>query len=204
MKIAQNLSYLMTVHELKNATLAKRTGLTPPTIHKLLQGTIESPSASTVSTLASFFNITMEELMHTDLSKQIIDKSYVSQFPLAPIIAWENIDRFIHGELIEILGKVPAHCSVGDKAFALTIDSSIYAPVFQKGSIIGIDPDAKIKHGNYVIVLSHETKKVVFKQMLMDEDGIIYFGNITQDGKKIAKTDDDVIIGRVAFLSHDF
>lgn len=204
MKIAQNLSYLMTVHELKNATLAKRTGLTPATIHKLLAGSIESPSASTVSTLASFFNITMEELMYVDLSKQIIDKSYVSQFPLVPIIAWENIDKFLRGELIEILGKVPSHCSVGDKAFALTIDSSIYEPAFKKGCIIGIDPDVKISHGNYVIVLSRETKKAVFKQVLMDEDGTIYFGNIAQDNKKIAKTDDDIIIGRVAFLSLDF
>ena len=58
-----NLYSLIQEHQINEAELSRRTGIPQPTLHKILSGKTTDPRISTLlQTLASYFNITLDNL----------------------------------------------------------------------------------------------------------------------------------------------
>ncbi len=79
-----------------------------------------------------------------------------------PLINWEDVLKLpVSPE--KILRRVPTTVSVSNKSFALKIyGNSMAAPsgseiTFKEGSIVIIDPEAKLKPNSYVITTHNET-----------------------------------------------
>lgn len=204
MKFVQNLKHLLKKHKVTIKALSEKTGIDSAILYKMSAGKIANPSIQNVLTIASFFGVSSEELWDQDLENQIWESSHISSYAAVPLIRWEDALARTQNRTIDILGKVP---SFSDKprsalAFALAIDSNIYAPKFPKNTIFVIDPEIQPKHEHYVIVFSRIAHKTVLKQILMD-DNDIYLKSVTSDALPntlpVKKSEDDIIIGKVMF-----
>lgn len=204
MKYVQNLKYLLKKYRVTIKVLAEKTGIDEAILYKMSAGKIIKPSAENILTIASFFGISSEELLVQDLENQIWESSHISSYATVPLIRWEDALAKAQNKTVNVLGKVPSFSDSprSIRAFALVIDSNIYAPKFPENTLFVVDPEVQPKHEHYVIVFSTTTHKTVLKQVLMD-DSDTYLKSVTSDALPntlpVKKGEDDIILGKVMF-----
>ncbi|MBC8950230.1 helix-turn-helix transcriptional regulator [Xenorhabdus sp. TS4] len=83
--LIRNVSYLMTIHGIKNVTqLASRLEMHQSTLHRLLTGEVKDPSYSMLKTIANFFGRTATEIMECDLSENDGANPYIHPIDSEP------------------------------------------------------------------------------------------------------------------------
>lgn len=60
--VAEILNWLMQRHEISEAGLARATGVTQPTIHRIVTGEIRDPRSGKLQPIASYFGISVAQL----------------------------------------------------------------------------------------------------------------------------------------------
>ena len=150
-RIVENLARLMKAHQISEADLSRQTGIPQATLNKLLQGLTEDPRISTLIALAKHFNISLDLLVGVNSHD---GASPVSQFVSIPILEWEhlkqwkskkmNINPYTHKSWIVSERSSP-------DTFALRT-LPFMEPLFQKGSVILVEPQLEYKDGCYLVI----------------------------------------------------
>lgn len=73
MHLANNLIYLMAVHKVSGKQLADKLGLKPTAITSYRKGTV--PPLDKASSIAGFFQVTLDDFINKDLSKEGINNT---------------------------------------------------------------------------------------------------------------------------------
>lgn len=199
----ENLQYLMRLHgNLSVTELAEQTDIPQPTLHHILFGLTKNPRRKALEALATFFSISIPQLMgEVSLPKFIpghIEENL--KIKMLPVIPWDMTKHWPN-QKTEFM---PERVIITDKelspdSFAIVLEDDHYEPIFPKGSILIFDPQKKLKNKDFILVYLHEAEKVVFNRLFID--GSEQYIRIDEDDgdarlKKL-KQDKDHIVGSV-------
>lgn len=154
------LQQLMKESSIKEAELARQTGLPQTTINRLLLGGTTDPRAHTLKPIADFFGVTIGQLCGFEpLSPYRIigttQTTHRASWQSIPIIEWQQVKSWLFQKKnITPLTHprwIMTERPVSDRSFALN-SLSFMEPRFRKGSILIIDPQAQYNDGHFIVV----------------------------------------------------
>jgi transcriptional regulator with XRE-family HTH domain len=161
---------LMSRHNITVAELARRINLPQPTIHRLLTGKTEDPRLSTLSLIANYFSITIDQLLgYTPLTSESGTGSSLSR--LVPILSWH--DAIDHEKMITSLTRnnwcnwLLVGADVSSLTFSLKSKKSM-EPRFPAGSILLIDPGVTPSDGDLMVVRYPNTTEATIRELVSD------------------------------------
>lgn len=173
--LKDNLHFLMSRERLTATHLGQLINLPAVTIKKIRSGENENPTIATLMPIAKYFNISISQLVGEHLINKDSFNSKLKDFDKSikirelPLITWEtailwpNINNNIINNIIE--------CSYpfSMRSFCLQCELTDYG-IFQKGSVIFIDPDASYSHNDYILVHKLGQDRPSVKKVLRDDD----------------------------------
>lgn len=164
--LTATLRKLMSEINISEAELARRTNIPQPTLHKILSGKTEDPRASTLKSLASFFNVSIDAL----LSASIDSNTHAgdAKTKSIAIISWVDCLNNVSDNLNSTNWDhwiTTEHTSAG--AFALSSKPSM-EPRFPKGSILIFDPNMTPEDGDLILVHFPNTPEATIRELILD------------------------------------
>lgn len=167
--LIHNLRVLMQKIHLNEASLSRKTNIPQATLHKILAGKTEDPRASTLKTLADFFNISIDELLtgtppHKETSNTNVNVQSI------PIISWEDCIQakdFISKLTASNWDDWAVTEYLSKHAFALHSKSCLL-PRFPKNTILFINPDSTPEDGDLVLVIYKNTSIATLRELSID------------------------------------
>jgi len=169
-KLRAALKELMYRKNLSPTEFARQAGLPQPTVHRLLVGKTEDPKLSTLSLIASFFSVSIDQLV----GKVSLDEPLSHQKGRAllsiPIISWENATETSFTEKLNRNNWDDwfyIDINVSPLSFGLKSKRSM-EPRFPTGSILTVDPSATPRDGDLVIVYYKDTKEATVREIILD------------------------------------
>lgn len=125
---------------ISGAELAKRTGIPTSTINRILAGTVLDPRISTLKPLAEYFGISVDQLLGFtalpfELSK---NNALINPSKVIPIF---DFTTYFYKETNPFRWFTwVTNNSEEDNAFALSINSEKFEPIFEKDTILIVEP----------------------------------------------------------------
>lgn len=196
--ILKELMYAVNISE---AELARQTDLPQATINRILLGGTKDPRASTLKAIASYFAISVDQLLgDTPLATPAKGayKSDIASAVAIPIITWEDVPNWFnlremlnpnnHSAWLTIDHKVNNHC------FCVPSLRSM-EPKFLTGSLLIIDPDREYRDGSYIIVLNQDKLPCIRRVLI--QNAATYLAWIDQSLPPYPLLDSDHVVGTI-------
>jgi len=166
------LKELLARHRINATELAKRIDLPQPTIYRLLAGKTEDPKLSTLSNIADYFSISIDQLLgKVSLDMHGSGQTGISRSLSIPIISWQhainpteyiaNLNANNYTDWLTIDGDA------SDSSFGLRSKPSM-EPRFHAGSILIVDPKLSPCDGDLVVVYYNGTTEATIRQIVLD------------------------------------
>lgn len=205
--ISDVLSHLLDIRGITEASLAKALNIPRATINKIRSGKIQSPRSVTLSMIANYFDITVDQLIG---ASPLFNDTAV-KFIQIPIINLENVND-IHQSLSQItfinhdnwmLLECADKYTSPNNLFAIKIASDAMLPYFDSDTTVIIDPDAAVVNRRYVLVRIARTNEILLRQIFVDGQTQI-LKPINSIFKTIELSPEDEVIGVVVQSKRDF
>lgn len=198
--------------------LARRSGVSQPTISRILNGKTVDPERDTADTLAAFFRVSVPQLVGDLPIIETGDAVGSNYHPVeikgtVPVISWvqagnwsEVFDQFQPGDADEWL---PCPVNHGPHTFVVRVrGDSMHNPhgdrSFKEGDLLFVDPDRVAQHRSLVIVRLDNAKEATFKQLIIDGDRkFLKALNPGWPDPIIEIADDATIVGVVIFRGEE-
>lgn len=177
--VSKIITTLMGEVGIKEAELARQTGLPQTTINRLLIGDTADPRANTLKPIAKFFGVTVGQILGEEpISPDRIAGSFHANNREAwlnvPIIPWEDALSWIfrkesydiHSHKKWIITERP----VSNSSFAI-VSKPFMEPRFRKNSILIVDPSSEYQDGKFVVV-TFDNSNVTIRQLTSDSSEI--------------------------------
>ena len=164
--LSKNLQQLLKRHGITEAELARQTLTPQPTLHKILSGGTIDPRISTLSALAKYFQIPLDDLLVMSMGEQ---PKPATNLQSIPVLSWKDCLLFkLHAEWhmnphIEWITSDNAPAN----AFALRSKPSM-EPRFTRQTLLIIDPNATPEDGDFVIVHFADSPDATLRQLSAD------------------------------------
>jgi len=203
--ISEILTHLMASERIRPAELARRTKLPQQTVQRIVSGNTPNPHASSLQAIAEYFHVTVEQLRGIEplsllqlKSKETIEGSKI------PLLDWGQVDAWKQKNIPDV-DQIFTDAKVSAEAYALRQQDSSMEPYFPKGTILIIDPEKAPKDRSFVVVILHDYKEAIFRQLMVDGPNR-YLKALNPDYsnvKIISLHKDDVISGVLVQSRHD-
>ena len=208
MTVKDNLSALMEAEGLNPHSLSTKTGVSQPTIFRILEGESKSPRDDTLRPLADFFRVTIQELRYGDFSSENFNTGY----PSIPNRDAETSKLMEPGKKYSIKNGIQDVPVVGraelgpegfwteteypvghgdgfipfptkdQSAYALEAVGDSMAPRIKHKEFIIIEPNAEIHPGDEVLIKTNEDPaRSMVKVYQYTRDGRHHLGNINDE-----------------------
>lgn len=170
------LSFLMDECDIDDATLSRETGVPASSISRMRLNAEANPTASTLRPIAKFFSVSISQLLGDEPLPE--DRLPGTHNPVGftslrmPVIDWTCIIDWLDNE-----GKnthntlkqwISTEKDIGEKSFALMINTCAFGLAFRKGSLIIVDPGQKPCDGDLVLIKLQKEHDILLKQFLVD------------------------------------
>ncbi len=164
------LKLLITENNLTEAELARQVNLPQPTVHRLLTGGTCDPRASTLKTLANFFNISIDQLLGT----QPLLRKHTHAISI-PLISWQHAlkwSRYIK-ELTPSNWKKWVSIQHDSPSCYALLSKAAMTPRFPQGTILIINPDLEPEDGDLVVIHQQSSAEATLREYF--DDGLIKY-----------------------------
>jgi transcriptional regulator with XRE-family HTH domain len=175
LKIAENLRRLLFKQDLTPTELARQIGIPQQTIQRIVKNKIKRPHAKTLSAIADFFKIDISELTG-DAQNLFLSKEEQVAKPeglVIPVYEWPQLESVYQKKQVEPSSRIFAMPTYSSEAYGAVMSDSSMSPYFAKDTILIIEPNQQPKDRVFVLVYLHQSKKIIFRQLL--SDGENYF-----------------------------
>lgn len=165
-----NLKKLMIKHgHLSVSDLAKATGLPQPTLYQLYTGVTEKPRKKTLSTLANYFSVTVDQLLGIDPLPSQLPENVKKQLELhtAPLLTWEDLRNWPDQINLNHKKEIFLDTHASKTTFAIHLQDSSMEPLLPNGSLLILDTTKAIQDKDCAIIFLNETNQFVFKKILI-------------------------------------
>ncbi|MDP3268070.1 MAG: S24 family peptidase [Legionella sp.] len=210
LRIKDNLLFLTRKFNISEAELSRKANLPQATLNRLLKGTTDDPRASTLKTIADFFNITVDQLLSDQLLKESTfdttrlpiytmdqNQSILEKIQSNMSLEWSNLLIKKEEQSVEV------EPSISDRCMAFEVKGDSMFPQFIEGIFVIIDTTVIAKHRDFVIYLLDKSKQIVLRQYIEEEDNHI-LKPINYAYKPIQIDEKDILIGTVIQAKSDF
>lgn len=177
-KLSKILKTLMADEGLTETELFRRTGIGQPVIHRIASGETDNPKIATLSPIASYFSISISQLIGDDpLPQARLTGRYsrkLERWHKVPLLSWTQIPMWLSSTNPQSPARtVATDANVSDKAYAVQLYNTSMNPQFTPGTTLIIDPLRDPKDGDFAIVHQIGQQSPTFKQVLIDGATII-------------------------------
>jgi len=207
MKIGERLAALMSERGLSEGELGRRSGVSQPTIHRIVTGESKNPRQDNVEGIAKALGVSAAWLWSgekTGINNVLPVEPQPKNYYKYPLIS--SVSAGIGSEVWECLMQEHAEEwlysteNAGERGFWLTIDGhSMTAPTspsFPEGTRVLVQPEGfSVINGKYYIAKNRE-EETTFKRYLR-ESGKGYLVPLNDDFEMIEMGDEWQLIGRV-------
>lgn len=194
------LNLLISRANITEATLVKETGVPRATINRLTSGKTPDPRSSTLSLIADYFNVSIDQL----LGKVAIDFSAnhtkaASLQSTIPILSWQNIGNW--QSLTESMTSAEHDLTSIDAGseqgkYAVRVTGEAMWPQFQENTLLIVQPTTSANNRDFVLAYLAEKQQFLFRQLIVDS-GYRLLVPINSRFPDITMTDADEIVGIV-------
>ncbi len=147
--LAQTLNDLINREgKLTPAALARKIGIPTNKITRILNGDVTDPKASTLLQIASYFGITLEQLLGLESITPQGDHGEVMASRQLPVFEISNSDNL----------KTPKEWyrwtenGMDGDYYALSVDTDLYEPTFPQNALLIVNPDLAPEDRSFVLV----------------------------------------------------
>lgn len=166
---------LLTHADLTANGLAKLLKLPTPTIHRLTTGEVEDPRISTLTLIADYFGVTIDQLMgRKKLEKHFYSKNINQNFRLPfsiPLCTLRDSCKFqVHSQNPSYWFRWQSNIDHDDdeKIFAVKIQNNLYDPLFAQNSVLIINSENAAKNGDYALINFDGDAEPVLKRYMSE------------------------------------
>lgn len=162
-KLTDRFQFEMDSRKINAYELSEKSGVSQPTIHRILSGKHGDPRSQTVEKLALALNV--DEIYLRGLSDDVCEnntQNYNVNYNAIPLINWSDVGSIQQKEHT----MIDFFTLLGPKSFALTVIGDSMLPEFSDGDIIAVDPSISPSTGDYVVAMVDNA--YTFKQLCMD------------------------------------
>ena len=174
--LSERITHLLQREGLHEAEFARKIGITQQVCNQILRGQTANPRIETLTKLASFFDVSVGQLVGSESFESASHKPNVSAIPL---LEWNNVVMWVeHEKLPEDGNSTPwMSCDLkpGKRAYAIRANPS-FEPYFDRNSILLIDPSVEYLPGHFVVASIHS--KTITVRRLIEEIGDIFLDSI--------------------------
>ena len=202
--LIKNLNYLLEKRRTNATQLALATGVSQPTIFRMLTGVSKDPKHSNVQRIADYFEISADALRTINL--ELLDKGDTA--------TRESLDELTEAPKLRPFRNVPVvgtveggtdgyleHTDVEDgsidypakypDAYALRVRGDSMRPRIKSGEFIVAEPHVKAVPGDDVVVVCKDGRKMV-KELLYMRDDEVTLGSINNGFKPVSLLKDQI------------
>lgn len=163
---------------ISTASLHKLSGIPKHNLDRILNEETVTPNMKTLQQIANFFNLTVTQLtglepIYFNESQSInLEQKMIPLIRLGELSAWLNGDFKNKIEYINVARKV-----IGEKAFAILIDTEELEPDFDNNTIVVIDNESVTNNKDFIITTIKNTPSIyeVNENKLRKAGTISYF-----------------------------
>lgn len=163
--------------------LSRRSGVTQPTIHRIISGESKSPKRDNIERIARALRVPAEWLWVGGVRPDLVgDAGSNVEMTLQPSrsfsypeISWVQAGSAMEAIELSNVAACPRHTSdvwAGDNGFWLrVVGASMTSPSgssFPEGFLILVAPDIEPRQGQYVVAKMIDTNEATFKQLVRD------------------------------------
>lgn len=164
----------MFMRNLKSAELARLTGISQPTVHRIVEGESTRPHQDSLQVLANFFNLTIPQLKGLDPIDELgvkIENPMPEGWHKIPIYTWDDVTLFAQSNKTEVQkgrAETLTNADVNDTAFSIELtDESMY-PQFPAGTEIIVNTAYEPMDREMVVVYLKRLNKAFFRMILFN------------------------------------
>jgi transcriptional regulator with XRE-family HTH domain len=167
MSLSKKLKLLLTEKNLTLSDLSKESGVSIPTIHRMVKGKTKNPNEKSLEAISEYFGLSVYDLIKRDDFNEEADTNI--SLTKVPLIGWDNIEIFVKNNksLYETSKKIIV-ANMSESAFALTMPDHSMEPMIKKDSILIFDPTFKISDRMYCLIKLAEAGVFVVREILVD------------------------------------
>tara|TARA_R110002167_G_scaffold202339_1_gene406064 strand:- start:112 stop:762 length:651 start_codon:yes stop_codon:yes gene_type:complete len=175
---------------------AKKAGVTPKAVSKWLNS--ESlPSRKNRERICDLEDINIEWL---ETGNGVISTEKTTDQRIFPILSIEESPN--HNNLVRSSPKHSFEIThvINDKSFVIYASEDSMSPVFDKGSILFIDPDQKdLVDGKFYLIHTKEEKSTVIRQCVIASNNNVFFTAFNSEYSPIQYSSKNTVIGKVVY-----
>lgn len=193
-RLSEVLNRLMEECDIDGVRLSKNTGVPTTTINRLRTGDpANNPTLTTLVPLSEFFRVTVSQLIGDEALPEDrvvgLHQPSISAWHTIPHLTWEQAALWPEAKNKlenEIDRWTATDLTLGDNAFAITMEGDSMYPRFPEGTLFIIDPTQPVSNRDFVLILPLDQEKPLFKQILKDGPDY-YIKSLNKDFKEIKK-----------------
>lgn len=213
MSLGHNLKHLMDLTSASYGAIADHCGTDPQAIQQLVKR--KSNKSSYASGIASYFKVPLELLLNGNEAK--IDQ-FLSERARHGESPTYGIGASEHSALLQTLPYLPSvpvtkclitgqgeYCSMEilysgghiswplSGAYALKVQGDHLAPRVRHGEYMLVDPTQPFSSGDEIVAEMKTGERVFVGVFLYKRDGVAYFDDLNQSGRKISISEADIL-----------
>ena len=162
--LAKNIAFLLKHHQLTASTLARKTGIQQPVIHRIASGETTNPQIETLLPIAQYFGIHLEQLLGT-----LPLTTHLPKMTTLPILSANQIINYLNKQAtFDNSSLITTDITVSARAFAMTTSDNTMAPLFPRYTALIFDPNTPYHDHDFVLAQQNDT--MVFRQLIYEGD----------------------------------
>lgn len=131
------------------AELARQINMPQPTIQRIVAGIYKRPRITTLYPIAEYFNISISQLYGIDPIPFLQEENF--KLKSLPLLTLHQVNKL--PQLARNISRyVICDSNFGNNAFAMHMPDCSMEPVFNKGTILLIDPSRTPQHKSYIVI----------------------------------------------------
>lgn len=153
--------------------LARKTQLPQQTLQRLMSGASTNPHEKTLTTLANFFSLSIEQLKgESALPAEVSDDLATHLHPTIkkiPLLAWEQIELFLKNSVTnKSAACVFVDAALSEATFAAYMPDASMEPYIQQGSTLIFSLNRPAADRQFVLAKLQKDDVILFRQLLYD------------------------------------
>lgn len=154
---------------ISEAELARRMQIPTATLNKIKTGVIADPRSSTLTLIANYFGITIDQLLGNAPIERIFPRNlcYVPVIDPCDILITDcdGLNKSNHEKWISFEG-VPS--IITHKMFATKVQGNAMWPRFDDETIVIVDCDQPVESKQYIVIHIEKDDQIILRQIFID------------------------------------